>query len=91
MRPSFKPFIPIIYFLISFEGRDYTVKAELEVFTNTELYFINVDQPELKKFVGDFFLIWRLSNGQFKFIKNDQPRSNEIKQAVVNSISRLLD
>ena len=91
MRPKVRPFTPVIYLLISFEGRDYTVKAEIEVLTNTELYFINVDEPALKKFVGDFFLIWRLANGKFRYIKNDQTGSNEIKQAVVDAISKLID
>ena len=81
----------IIYLLFSFEGRDYTVKAEFEILANAELYLINVDTPELKKIAGDFFLIWRLANGQFKYIKNNKPRSDDLKQAVINSISRLID
>ena len=80
----------IIYLLISFNGSEYTVRAEFEKLINTELYCINVDEPKLKEIVGDFFLIWRLANGQFKYNKNNKPGSDEIKEAVVNSISRLI-
>jgi hypothetical protein len=90
MRPEVHSY-QIIYLLFSFEGKDYTVRADFEELANTELYLINVDVPELKKIVGDFFLIWRLANGQFKYNKNNKPGSDLIKEAVVNSISRLID
>ena len=80
----------IIYLLISFKGKDYTVRAEFEKLVNTELYCINVEEPRLKEIVGDFFLIWRLPNGQFKYNKNIKAGSDEIKEAVVSSISRLI-
>jgi hypothetical protein len=80
----------IIYLLFSFKGKEYTVRAEFEKLINTELYCINVDEPRLKEIVGDFFLIWRLANGQFKYNKSNKADSEEIKQAVVNSISRLI-
>ena len=80
----------IIYLLISFKGKDYTVRAEFEKLITTELYCINVEEPKLNEIVGDFFLIWRLENGQFKYNKNNKPGSDEIKEAVVHSISRLI-
>jgi hypothetical protein len=80
----------IIYLLFPFKGKEYTVRAEFEKLVNTELYCINVDEPRLKEIVGDFFLIWRLANGQFKYNKSSRPDSEEIKTAVVNSISRLI-
>ena len=91
MRSKIKQPPPIIYLLISFQGKDYTVKAELEVLSNTELYFINVSEPTLSSLVGEFFLIWRLSDGKFKYSENNKRGSKEIKESIVNAISRLID